>query len=109
MQDASARCHYLQLVGETLRLELYFSSPLVNVTEVIVLGERIFSVAVEVWCCGKETLKWIIFHLNKQSTIYLCLSIGTMVHFLQILFQLFQMTLLPLSTRKPTTCQTSIR
>ena len=47
LQDATEHCHYLELVGEPLRLELYFGSPLVNVTEVIVLGECLSSVAVD--------------------------------------------------------------
>ena len=47
MQDATEHCHYPELIGEPLRLELYFSSPLENVTEVIVLGERMSSVAVD--------------------------------------------------------------
>ena len=47
MQDATENCHYPELVGEPLRLELYFSSHLVNVAEVIVLGERKSSVAFE--------------------------------------------------------------
>ena len=45
IEDATEHCHYSELIGEHLRLELYFSSPLENVTEVIVLGERMFSVA----------------------------------------------------------------
>ena len=47
MQDATERCHYPELVGEPLRLELIFTSPLENVTELIVLGERMSSVAVD--------------------------------------------------------------
>ena len=47
MQDATKHCHYPELIGEPLRLELYFSSPLENVTEVIVLGERMSCVAVD--------------------------------------------------------------
>ena len=47
MQDATEHCHYPELIGEPLRLELYFSSPLENVTEVIVLRERMSSVAVD--------------------------------------------------------------
>ena len=45
MKDATEHCHYPELIREPLRLELYFSSPLENVTEVIVLGERMSSVA----------------------------------------------------------------
>ena len=47
MQDASEHCHYPELIGEPLRFKLYYSSPLEIVTEVIVLGERMSSVAVD--------------------------------------------------------------
>ena len=47
MQDATENCHYLELVGEPLRLELNFTFPLEHVTELIVLGERMSSVAVD--------------------------------------------------------------
>ena len=47
MQDATENCHYPELVGEPLRLELNFTNPLENVTELFVLGERMSSVAVD--------------------------------------------------------------
>ena len=47
MQDATEHCHYPELIREPLRLELYFSSPLENVTGVIVLGECMSCVAVD--------------------------------------------------------------
>ena len=47
MQDATENCHYPELVGEPLRLQLNFTNPLENVTELIVLGERMSSVAVD--------------------------------------------------------------
>ena len=47
MQDDTEYCHYRKLIGEPLRLELYFSSPLEIVTEVLGLGERMSSVAVD--------------------------------------------------------------
>ena len=47
IQDATENCHYSGLVGEPMRLELNFTNPLENVTEIIVLGERMSSVAVE--------------------------------------------------------------
>ena len=47
MQDATEHCHYPELFGEPLRLELYFSSPSENVTEVIVFGESMSCVAVD--------------------------------------------------------------
>ena len=40
MHDATEICHYLELVGEPLRLELNFTFPLEHVTELIVLEER---------------------------------------------------------------------
>ena len=39
IQDATENCQYPELVRETLRLELNFTNPLENVTELIVLGE----------------------------------------------------------------------
>ena len=47
MQVATEKCHYPELVGEPLRLELNFTFPPDNVTELIVSGERMSSVAVE--------------------------------------------------------------
>ena len=47
MQDATEHCHYPEIIREPLRLDLYFNSPLEKVTEFILLGERMFSVAVD--------------------------------------------------------------
>ena len=47
MQDVNENCHYPELVGEPLRLELNFTFPVEHVTELIVLGERMSSVAVD--------------------------------------------------------------
>ena len=47
MQDATGHRHYPELIGKPLRLELYLSSLLENVTEVSVLGERMSCVAVD--------------------------------------------------------------
>ena len=47
MQDAAENFHYPELVGELLRLEQNFNQPRENVTELIVLGERMSSVAVD--------------------------------------------------------------
>ena len=46
-QNATEHCHFPVLIGEPLRMELYISSPLENVTEIIVLGERMSFVAVD--------------------------------------------------------------
>ena len=47
MQDATENCHYPELVGEPLRRELNFTNPLENVTELIALGERMSSAAID--------------------------------------------------------------
>ena len=47
MQDATENCQYPELFGEPLRLELNFTFPLEQVTEPILLGERMSSVAVD--------------------------------------------------------------
>ena len=47
MQDATENCHYPELVGEPLRLELNFPFPLERVTEFILLAERMSSIAVD--------------------------------------------------------------
>ena len=47
MQHATENVHYPELVGDPLTLELNFTFPLEHVTELIVLGERMSSVAVD--------------------------------------------------------------
>ena len=47
MQEATEKCHYPELVGEPLTVELNFTFPLEHVTERIVLGEGKSLVAVE--------------------------------------------------------------
>ena len=47
MQDTAKNCNYPEHVEEPLRPELSFTFHLENVNELIILGERIFSVAVD--------------------------------------------------------------
>ena len=109
MQNATENCHYLELVGEPLRPELSFTNPLENVTELIVLGKRMSSVAVDKFgVVGKNVKKWIILLCNKLSVVPLCSNFGTSVHSPQIMFQLLIMTLLLLSTRNPAICKVNI-
>ena len=44
LQDASEQLQYTELGGESLKLEMYFQFPLEQVTELIVLGERLTNV-----------------------------------------------------------------
>ena len=45
MHDATEICHYPELIGKPLRLELNFTFFLEHITEFIVWGERMCSVA----------------------------------------------------------------
>ena len=47
MQDATENCHYPELVGEPLRLELNFIFPLEHVTQLNVLWELMSLIAVD--------------------------------------------------------------
>ena len=47
MQDATRKCLYPKLVGKALRMELNFTFPLEHVPALIVLGEPMFSAAVD--------------------------------------------------------------
>ena len=109
MQDATEICHYPELVGKPLRLELNFTNPLENVTELIVLGERMSLVAVDKFgVVGKNVKKWIISLCNKLSIVSLCSNFGTSVRSPRTMFQLLIMTLLLLSTRNPAICRVNI-
>ena len=56
LQDATEHYHYPELIGEPLRLELNFNEALESETEVIKLGERMSSVAVDRFgVVGKNT------------------------------------------------------
>ena len=47
MQEATENCHYPELVGKPMRLELIFTQTFENVTELFVLGERMSSFEVD--------------------------------------------------------------
>ena len=109
IQDATENCHYPELVREPLRLELNFNNPVEDVTELIVLGERMSSVAVDKFgVVGKIAQKRIILLGNKLLIVYFCSNFGTSVCSPQTMFQLLIMTLLLLSTRNPTICRVII-
>ena len=57
MQDATENCHYPEIVGEPLRLELNFTFPLEHVTELILVGEPMSSVAVTSLVLLEKTYK----------------------------------------------------
>ena len=94
MQDATENCHYRELFGEPLGLELNFTFLLEHVTELIVLGERISSVAVDKF--GVVGKKVLMFLSSKYSTVSHYSNIGTVALFPMTMFQLLTMSLLPL-------------
>ena len=47
MQNANQIYHFSELIVEPLRLELNFTFPLENVTELIVMAERMSSLAID--------------------------------------------------------------
>ena len=57
MQDATENCQYPELVGKPLRLELIFTFHLENVNELLQLGERRSSVAVDPFGSFGKNLK----------------------------------------------------
>ena len=56
MQGATEKFHYPELVGEPLRLELNFTFPVEHDTELIILGERMSSVAVDKFGVGGKNI-----------------------------------------------------
>ena len=109
MQDATEICHYPELVGEPLRLELSFTNPLKNITELIVLIERVSSVAVDKFgVLMKKVWKWITLLCNILVIVSFCSNFRTSVRSLRALFQLLIMTLLLKSTRSPALCRVNI-
>ena len=77
MQDATENGHYPELVEEPLRLELNFIFPLEHVTELILVGERISSVAFDKFGVVENIQEWIKFLSSKESTLAHYSSIGT--------------------------------
>ena len=66
MQNATENCHYSQLVGKPLRLEVNYTYPEEHATELLVLEERTPSVAVDkIGVVGKKHLEWIMFLSSK--------------------------------------------
>ena len=70
MQGATKNCHYPELAGEPMRLELYFIYPWEHVIELIVLGKRVSLVAVDMFGAFGEKRKKVqrISPANNQSS-----------------------------------------
>ena len=84
LQDAAEQLHYQELSGERLSLELFFQFPLEQVTELIVLGERLSNVQIDKFGTVAENVKlflsfqvpikrctfFVTFHCYCHCTIY---------------------------------------
>ena len=102
MEKSTENCHYRELVGEPLRLELYFTMPLEHVTELTELRKRMSPIAVKIiGLVGKKITngkpcspaKWLIASLYSR--------IGMFCHSLQIMFQFFLVKNSPLRNSNP--------
>ena len=68
MQGATEKCHYPELVGEPLRLELNYTFPLKHKTELTVLGKRTPLVAVDkLGFVGKKFKMDIFFYAAEKQ------------------------------------------
>ena len=94
MQDTTENCIYPQLVGEPLRLKLNVTFLLELVTELIDLGERLSSVAVDNFGIVGKKSKLDNVYLQAISTVSRYSKVGTVVHFLLTLFQVLTKTIL---------------
>ena len=47
LQDAGENVHYPELSGESIRLEMFFDRSLRNLTEIIILGERMSTIKID--------------------------------------------------------------
>ena len=69
MQDATVNYRYPELVGEPLRPDINYAFPLEHVIELIVLGEQMFSVAVDKFgVVGKKIWIWQYFSPANNQT-----------------------------------------
>ena len=95
MQDATENCHYPELVGETLSLQLNSTFPLKHVTELIALENEFFPLQLTSLLLLEKNRKWTMFLPGKQSIVTRYSSIGTLVHLPHTMFQPLIATLLP--------------
>ena len=86
LQDAAEQLQYPELKGESLRLEIFFQFPLEQVTEVIVLGERLSNVQIDKFRTVAKIFSFFQFSGSyKKIVIFLGLFI-VIVSDLSILF-----------------------
>ena len=110
MQHATENFHYPEFVGEPMRLEPNITHPLGNVTELIVLGERKSSLAVDKFgVVEKNVKKCIILLCNKSSIVSPCSKLSTSCPSECVpTLDIDTFAIMQLSTRNPAICRVNI-
>ena len=67
LQESAEHLHYPELSGESLRLEMFFQFPLEQVTEVIVLGERLSNVQIFHLKLQYHTFYFFVLDINQLT------------------------------------------
>ena len=96
MQDSTENFQYPELVGEQLRPGISFTFPLEYITELIVLGERLSSVAVDKFVVVEKTSKMDNISLQQILNRIPLLKYRYRGFFPLTMFQLLIRTFLPL-------------
>ena len=86
LQDAAEHLHYPELSGESLRLEIFFQLPLEQVTEVIVLGERLSIIQIDKF---GTVAKYVYFFEFSGSYKNIVTFLGLFFDFISVLSILF--------------------
>ena len=87
LQDAAEQLHYPELSRESLRLEMFFQFPLEQVTEVIVLRERLSNVQIDNFGTVAKNVKFFFEFSGSYKNIVTFLGLFiVIVSVLSILF-----------------------
>ena len=86
LEDAAKQLHYPEISGESLRLEMFFQFPLEQVTESIVLGERLSNVQVDEFGTVAKMFSFLGFQVPIQKLLTFVGLSMIMVSVLSILF-----------------------
>ena len=79
LQDAAEQLHYRDLSGESLRLEMFFQFPLVQVAEMIVLGERLSNVQIDKFGTVAETFSFFEFSGSYKDIVTFLILISLLL------------------------------
>ena len=69
LQDAAELLHYPEISGESLRLEIIFQFPLEQVTEVIVLRERLSNIQIDKFVTVAKLFNFFEFSGSYENIV----------------------------------------